>query len=581
MNMMQAFKPRSISMKIWTLVAILSGLTIVVAVSGLFLIQRLETISLDTLEVSMVNSHKAKLQAITEATKGQMHEALTNAKTAEEKIKVIRDALKNTYFHVTPEEEKMTGYFFVYKYDGLCVALPPAPDRQGKNYWDLQDTRQAYIVRDMISVAQKGGGFYSYYFPKPGEKESSEKLSYIVPIGDGLDMLVGVGVYIDDVQKKKTQIAGDMQQALMQFAMVAVGVVLAYSLLIVLPFTLLLIRRSIVGPIRQVSETMADIAEGEGDLTRRITSKSNDEIGKLATGFNTFAQKIHDTIAQVAKSAGEVASAATEIAAVSDEMANGLSQQSAQVHTISSAIEEMNASIVEVARKSVDVAEHAKHDAKSAQEGGIIVNETVREMQSIKQTVTDTANSVEELGKRSEQIGQIIEVINDIADQTNLLALNAAIEAARAGEHGRGFAVVADEVRKLADRTTKATDEIAHSITAIQTETKEAVERMSKGTEQVATGVERASEAGESLKRIVNSSQAAVDMIQSIAAAAEEQSAASAQVANNIENISSFTRQSSEGASQAAEASGQLSAKAEQLQSLVRQFKIDYQLVKR
>ncbi|HAI11780.1 MAG TPA: hypothetical protein DCM28_08745 [Phycisphaerales bacterium] len=573
------FKSQSISHKIWTLVAILSGLTVVVAVSGLLLIQRLETISLQSLEISMVESHKAKLLALTEATKGQMQEALANAQTQDEKIKVIRDSLKNTFFHTTPEEQKKTGYLFVYGYDGLCVAMPPNPDRHGKNYWDLQDSKKTYIMQDMIATAKKGGGFYSYYFAKPGETETSEKLSYIAPVGEGLDMFIGVGIYIDDVQKKKQAIAGDMKQALMHFAIIAAGVVLAYSIFIVTPFTLLLIRRSIVGPIRQISDTMEDIAQGEGDLTRRIDSKSNDELGKLAMGFNTFAQKIHDTIAQVAKSAGEVASAATEIAAVSDEMANGLSQQSSQVHQISSAIEEMNASIVEVARKSIDVANHAEEDAKSAEQGGMIVNDTVTEMQSIKQTVTDTAASVEELGKRGEQIGQIIAVINDIADQTNLLALNAAIEAARAGEHGRGFAVVADEVRKLADRTTKATDEIAQSITAIQTETKDAVERMGKGTDQVSTGVERASEAGESLRKIVSSSQSAVKMIQSIAAAAEEQSTASTQVANNIESISNFTRQSSEGASQAAQASGQLSAKAEQLQALVSQFKIDYESV--
>ncbi len=577
---LKIFKVRTISQKIWALVAILSGLTVVVAVSGLFLVQKLESISQEKLEDAMISAHKARLQSITEATKGQMREALANANTREEKIKVIRDSLKNTFFHATPDETKMTGYLFVYGYDGYCIAMPPKPELHGQNKLDMQDSKKTYIVQDMIKLSQKGGGFYSYYFAKPGETETSEKLSYISPVGDGLDMFMGVGVYVDDVQSKKAEIALQMQTARNGFMYVAVGITLAYSLLIVTPFTLLLIRRSIVGPIRKLSDMMTDIAEGEGDLTQRIEHKSDDELGKPAKGFNTFAQKIHDTIAQVASSASEVASAATEIAAVSDEMANGLSQQSAQVHQISSAIEEMNVSIVEVARKSEDVVKHAEHDAQAAEEGGRIVFETVHEMQSIKQTVTETANSVEELGKRGEQIGQIIAVINDIADQTNLLALNAAIEAARAGEHGRGFAVVADEVRKLADRTTKATDEIAQSITAIQTETQSAVERMGKGTEQVAGGAERASEAGESLKNIVESSKAAVDMIRSIAAAADQQSTASGQVANSIESISSFTRQSSEGASQAAEASGQLSSKAEQLQLLVRQFKIDAKLIK-
>jgi methyl-accepting chemotaxis protein len=573
------FHNNSISRKIWTLVAILSGLTVVVIISGLFLIQRIKTISLDKVGTSMIQSHKAKLQAVTEATQGQMHEALVNAKTKDEKYAVIRDSLKNTFFHATPDEQKMTGYMFVYGYDGLCVAMPPAPERHGKNFWDLQDSNKTYIIREMAEVAKKGGGFYTYYYAKPGEKIATEKLSYISPL-EGLDLFMGVGIYIDDVETQKQIIKSDMQQAVYHFMYIAAGVILAYSLLIVTPFTLLLIRKSILGPIRLVAACMADIAEGEGDLTQRIPVKSQDEIGKLAQGFNTFAQKIHDTIAQVASSATDVASAATEIAAASDEMANGLNQQSSQVHQISSAIEEMNASIVEVARKSEDAAKQAVRSGDVAEEGGAIVNQTVDEMQSIKQTVTDTAQSVEELGKRGEQIGQIIAVINDIADQTNLLALNAAIEAARAGEHGRGFAVVADEVRKLADRTTKATDEIAHSITAIQTETKQAVDRMSKGTDQVTKGVERASHAGESLQQIVSSARAVAEMIQSIAAAADQQSTASTQVANNIENISSVTRQTSQGASQAAEASGQLSAKAEQLQHLVKQFKVNYKSIK-
>jgi methyl-accepting chemotaxis protein len=198
-------------------------------------------------------------------------------------------------------------------------------------------------------------------------------------------------------------------------------------------------------------------------------------------------------------------------------------------------------------------------------------------MRSINDSVSASAASVQELGKRGTQIGEIIAVINDIADQTNLLALNAAIEAARAGEHGRGFAVVADEVRKLADRTTKATEEIGESIQAIQTETGDAVERMNAGTAEVERGVELATGAGESLRRIVAGARDVAGMIRSIAAAAEQQSAASEEVSRNVESISSVTRQSSEGAGQAATAAAELSAKAERLQGLVARFKLDEQ----
>jgi methyl-accepting chemotaxis protein len=572
-------KHKSVARKIWFLVIILAGLSALTIGTGLYTTNQAKEIGLDAVKTSMLSGHRSKLRALVESQTNQISMMVTEYPDEEQLLKAVRKMLVHGKFHITEDEEKMSGYFFIYGLDGTCLAHPIRPDQNGQSFWDKPDSKGKLYRKDFTKAAQNGGGFVEYYNKKPGTDEHILKLSYVAPV-EGKPWYVGCGVYIDDVQAQQANAKARIDTSVFKSMSFSTVIICCYGIFVVIPFTLYLIRKSIIGPIRKLSDMMTDIAEGEGDLTQRIEIKSNDELGKLAKGFNTFAQKIHDTIAQVASSANEVASAATQIAAVSDEMANGLSQQSAQVHQISSAIEEMNASIVEVARKSVDVSKHAEHDAQAAEDGGRIVFETVNEMQSIKKTVSDTAASVEELGKRGEQIGLIIEVINDIADQTNLLALNAAIEAARAGEHGRGFAVVADEVRKLADRTTKATDEVAQSINAIQDETKLAVERMSKGTDQVASGVERASEAGESLKKIVDSSKNAAEMIQSIAAAAEEQSTASTQVANNIERISSFTRQSSEGASQAAQASGQLSDKAEQLQRLVKQFKIDSKMVK-
>jgi len=328
-------------------------------------------------------------------------------------------------------------------------------------------------------------------------------------------------------------------------------------------------------PINNLTERIRDIAEGEGDLTQRVAVNSDDELGRLGKYFNMFVGRLHDVICEVSAATHEVAGAATQIAASSEEMAAGIDEQNTQVAQVSSAIEEMSATVVEVARKAGDAANAAEDSGKTATEGGEVVSQTITGMGAINEAVTSSAQSVRELGKRGDQIGEVITVINDIADQTNLLALNAAIEAARAGEHGRGFAVVADEVRKLADRTTKATDEIRESITAMQSETTQAVERMEGGTAEVERGVELATQAGSSLEAIVNRAQEVASMIQSIAAATEEQSAASDEVSRSIEGIASVSRQTAEGASQAAQAASQLSAKSEQLQQLVGTFKVD------
>ncbi|MCC7205082.1 MAG: HAMP domain-containing protein, partial [Phycisphaeraceae bacterium] len=335
-----------------------------------------------------------------------------------------------------------------------------------------------------------------------------------------------------------------------------------------------LLRRIFNRPVNALIERIKDIAQGEGDLTQRVAVTNQDELGQLGGWFNQFVAKIHDLIAEISGVTRDVASASTQIASSAEELAGGISEQNQQMTQISAAVEEMSSSIIEVAKKSGQAAQNADESGKVAQEGGQVVQETIQGMTSIDQAVTASAASVAELGKRGEQIGQIIGVINDIADQTNLLALNAAIEAARAGEHGRGFAVVADEVRKLADRTTKATEEIAKSIQAIQQETSQAVDRMNSGTEQVKQGVTRATQAGQSLQKIVSGAKEVATMISSIAAAAEEQSAAAEQVARNIESISAVTRQASEGTQQAAEASAGLSRTAEQLQRLVGRFKI-------
>jgi methyl-accepting chemotaxis protein len=348
----------------------------------------------------------------------------------------------------------------------------------------------------------------------------------------------------------------------------------AFAVIIALCVVILLVVRSIAKAVQHIVDRLDDIASGDGDLTQRVDDSRRDELGQLARAFNTFVGKVHSIISDVAGVARDVAAASTQMAATSSEMAQGMDDQSRRATEVAAAVEEMSSTVSQVAQMSSGAAQAADEAGEQAQSGGSIVSQTVAGIKEISIVVNESAAAIFELGKRGEQIGQIINVINDIADQTNLLALNAAIEAARAGEHGRGFAVVADEVRKLAERTTTATKEVAQSINAIQTETDTAVKRMNAGTQRVDEGVVLAEKAGESLHAIVEGSDKVARLIQSIAAASEEQSTTSQIISQNVDSINSVTRQSAEGAQQAALAANQLSEKSEQLQCLVGQFKL-------
>jgi len=336
---------------------------------------------------------------------------------------------------------------------------------------------------------------------------------------------------------------------------------------------LVFMRKTFARPMAKVIDVMK--LAGEGDLTQRIDLKSKHEIGTLADGFNGFLDNMSGIVSEIRGTSQSVASASGQIAASAEEMASGLQEQETQTQQVAAAVEELSQSVTEVAAKSADATSASEQSQHQAEEGGAVVHQAMEEMEGIAIEVNASAKTINALGEQSEKIGEIIAVINDIADQTNLLALNAAIEAARAGEHGRGFAVVADEVRKLAERTTQATEEVSQSIQGIQSVTTSAVTQIEAGSARVGQGVELANQAGKSLESIVAGSKDMQGMVQDIAAAANQQASASDEIARAIEGISAVTRQSSEGAGQASQAAGDLAHQAEQLMSLVGRFKIE------
>jgi len=336
----------------------------------------------------------------------------------------------------------------------------------------------------------------------------------------------------------------------------------------------MLITRSIVQPLRNMRDTLHDIAEGEGDLTRRLETGSRDELGEVAQWFNQFVEKLHGIVSMVSNATVQVAAASAQLHATSGQMAAGASDVAMQIGTVATAGEEMSATSADIAGNCSMAADGARQAADAAVSGARVVDEAIGVMNSISERVRATAKSVEELGSQSEQIGAIVGTIQDIADQTNLLALNAAIEAARAGDQGRGFAVVADEVRALAERTTRATREISEMIGAIQGETKSAVEAMVEGVGEVTRGGEKAAESGKALERIIEQINEVTMQINQVATAAEEQTATTAEISGNMQKITDIVNMTSHGANESADAATQLSAQADSLSRIVGQFKL-------
>ena len=312
----------------------------------------------------------------------------------------------------------------------------------------------------------------------------------------------------------------------------------------------------------------------DGDLTVQLTAEKDDEIGKLFSAFSHAVQNLNKMLKEVQDVVSEADSTSHQISANTSQLADGVQQQSEQSYAVATSVAEMNKAVLNNAKAASEAATFVSQNGKDAEDGAEVVQATVDKIRGIALVVSTSMSAVERLGESGKQIGSVVSLIEEIADQTNLLALNAAIEAARAGEHGRGFAVVADEVRSLAERTTEATSEIGSMIKRIQDETDTAVLEMSKGNEEVQAGLELADQAGEALGRILKGSQSTEQIIMQIAAATEEHSVTSEQISNNITSISTVSGNSAQSVSEIADALTNLNRLMGRIQGLISRFKI-------
>ncbi|MNO92848.1 Methyl-accepting chemotaxis protein McpS [compost metagenome] len=405
--------------------------------------------------------------------------------------------------------------------------------------------------------------------------QASQRIELMVPFGIGdtdARWTLLIQLPMQAVMKELAQLQHDLhaQRDADIFGMTLVGLLIAGLGLLVIWF----VGYGIARPLRQMVGMLDDIAKGDGDLTQRLHNNRADEMGAIAGGFNTFLGKLQSMISQVVTSVQKVSDSSEHTADIAIRTNQGVHKQMAEIDLVATAVHEMTATAQDVARNATHAAQAASNADQAAHQGLAIVRDTSHSISALAEEIGRAVGVVQNLARDSENINAILIAIRAIAEQTNLLALNAAIEAARAGEQGRGFAVVADEVRNLAQKTQQATEEIQQMIQQLQQGTRDVVRVMEDSQGKTDDSVQQAARAAEALESITQAVSVINDMNTQIASAAEEQSAVAEDINRNVINIGQVANEVAGGADESSTASAELTKLAEQQRRLINQFRV-------
>ncbi|MGO3422482.1 MULTISPECIES: methyl-accepting chemotaxis protein [Pseudoalteromonas] len=455
-----------------------------------------------------------------------------------------------------------TNYFWINNYQPKMVMHPIKPALEGKDLTNNKDPDGKALFVDMVNIVKRSGeGFIPYKWPKPGKEKPVEKIAFVKGFNQW-QWIIGSGVYLDSIDEAFSE----------QRNLIVVSATIMIIAVILLSY---FIGKSILIPTRLAADMMKDISQGEGDLTRTLNESGNDEISELSHSFNLFVLKMRESLVHVSQSANDVSEHAHTVDDSSRTSHSFIELQNDSSTQVAAAMEQMTHQIHDVSRNAEAAEQAAKDAAQNASTGKNVVAQTITAIETLSSNIETVSRVTEDLANESHNIGSVLDVIRSISEQTNLLALNAAIEAARAGEHGRGFAVVADEVRTLASRTGQSTDEIQTMITKLQEGAKAAVEAVKSSQALSVSTVDQASSANTSLNEIERLVSIITEMNSQIARATEQQTQAADEVNLRINELSQSTEQSLNNTKQLTDASDNLKQSSQELSSVVNRFKLD------
>lgn len=464
------------------------------------------------------------------------------------------------------------GYFFGHDSNVVRLFRGDSPVDVGKSLADRRDPNGVYLNRELVNVAKNNTNYVNYASPLPSNDSilvPKMAYSYYLP---KWDMAVGTAINLDGIEAQIQQVQDEIDQRIS--TIITSIILIACVLLLVFGIVGVVLSNTFLRPLQQIKDNLDDIAAGEGDLTRRLPINSDDELGQLAGSFNRFVEKIHGLVKQIADMTGQLTELVGQVSAQAQRSEVAMDRQRHETDQVATAINEMSAAAHEVAQSAQGAAEAAQKTDTEGQAAKQVVDGSIARIHTLVQDIRDSGLSLDALQKDVSSIVSVLDVIRSIAEQTNLLALNAAIEAARAGEAGRGFAVVADEVRALASRTQQSTQEIQGMIDRLQKGTQDAVTAMRRSSDAGDVTSEQANRAGSSLDAISQLIGTINSMNAQIASAAEEQTAVAEEINRSVHKIAGAVDSVADETQQGAQTARNLAGLGQRLGALVGQFRI-------